>query len=293
MVIVRYKDREYSDRTVPIIDAEITKFMVAVVPADLEAQSLRPGHAGSGTCVTIGGRFFVATAAHVILDHKKLGYAITSETATDFVYLMKGSGTRGGRPRDDIDLGWLELHNEHARGLGREFLPLQRMRTHCNGRNEALAVAGAPIVDQHRDSSSRDKPILSLGAQWYPVGPLFKREELGEEPDLARRLYLHWPKHVEDNSGNVVEHPEAFGISGGGIWALNVAQENWSPRCIQLVGIEYSWEHRGVPDRFLRAYQMQLWLQMLAEDIPALRPEIEPFIEAGRHQLPRAGSGST
>ena len=289
-MIVRYKDKEYSERIVPIVDAEITKFIVAVVPADPQAQSLRPGDAGSGTCVTIGGRFFVATAAHVILEHKKLGYAITSETTTDFVYFMKGAGLRGGRQGDDVDLGWLELNNDHARALGREFLPLQRMRTHCNGRNEALAVSGAPTVDQQRDSSSRDKPILSLGAQWFSVGALLKREELGEDPDLARKLYLHWPKHVEDNSGTIVEHPEAFGISGGGVWALNLAQEGWGPRCIQLVGIEYSWAHRGVPDRFLRAYQIQLWLQMLAEDIPALRPEIEPFIEAGRYQFPRAGS---
>jgi hypothetical protein len=266
---------------VPLIDAEISKYVVGIVPVDRAARQLFPGDAGSGTCVTIGGRYFVATAAHVILDYQSKAFAISAPAMTDFVHRLKGAGLRGGGPRDDEDIGWLELTASHANTLERAFLPLARVRTHCDGNNEALAVAGAPIAYQTRDATPNEKPTLTVGAQWFPVAALGRQEDLNETPELSRRLYLHWPRLVDECDGNVVEQPDAPGMSGGGVWALNIEQPNWSARCAQLVGIEYSWAHRGVPDRFLRAYQIQLWLRMVADDHPELRAEIDPYIVAG------------
>lgn len=269
----------------PLIDAEINKHVVAVIPVDTGAGVPWTGHAGSGTCITVGGRFFVATAAHVIHEHRERPYLIASARTTDFVPFLKGAGFRGGKQGEAIDVGWLELTDAHAKALGRAFLNLQRLRTHCTGNGEALAICGAPITLQQKKPSPEGKPLLSVGAQCFMIQARGLKEDLGEEPDLTRNIYMHWPKRLVQNDGTSVEYPEAPGISGGGVWAVNANHPRWSASCIQLVGIEHSWAHRGVPDRFLRANQIQLWLQMLAEDLPALRGELAPLIAAGRFDL--------
>ena len=53
----------------------------------------------------------------------------------------------------------------------------------------------------------------------------------------------------------------------------------------QLVGIEYAWARTGVPDRYLKALQIQTWLEMVAEDIPELAPIINPYLAGARFGL--------
>ena len=50
-----------------------------------------------------------------------------------------------------------------------------------------------------------------------------------------------------------------------------------------MIGIENAVVRTRVPERYLKACQIQVWLAMVAEDVPALAPEIAPIISAGRH----------
>lgn len=76
-------------------------------------------------------------------------------------------------------------------------------------------------------------------------------------------------------------------MSGGGVWALNErADGNWRAEYIQLVGIEYAIERHAPAGRYLRAFQMQVWLRMLREEGAALASHIDPVIAAGRSIFP-------
>lgn len=73
-------------------------------------------------------------------------------------------------------------------------------------------------------------------------------------------------------------------MSGGGVWALNDRAQGWRADHMQLVGIEYA---LGIAPagRYLKAFQMQVWVWMLRDDLPELARDIEPILEAGRHAL--------
>jgi hypothetical protein len=94
-------------------------------------------------------------------------------------------------------------------------------------------------------------------------------------------MFLDWPKRLKDLDDEWRDLPEPNGMSGGGVWALNKRHRPWRPDVVQLVGIEYAVERRAAAGRYLRAFQMQVWLQMLREDVPELAKYIDPMLAAG------------
>ncbi len=280
----------YADARVPIINTEVKRYCCALVPILGEVLSdppvPAPGDSGSGTCVIIGGRYFIATAGHVMKGYPKTRFFVStpredSDLVLDFI---------DGNAVDDEergDVGWLELTAASAKIANREFLPLERIRTHCAGTEDELIVYGSP-VSRYKCSTAEDgKEVHTKLAQWWGTRALMDDHDI-REPSDPRRMYLKWPKWSLNHDGTRNEYPEPGGISGGAVWALNSKQPTWTGDHIQLVGIEYSQRRDGVPERYLRAYQMQVWLELLATDRAELRPIIEPHIAAGRFQPPRS-----
>lgn len=112
--------RPYSDPRVPLVNAELKKHAVAIVPIEPPSEAdalptLNSGAQGSGTRIRIEGRFFVATAAHVVLDFPNTRYAglrptprttrsrLSEEIAEAVLAAMsstfRGSSWHLGRPR--------------------------------------------------------------------------------------------------------------------------------------------------------------------------------------------------
>lgn len=104
------------------------------------------------------------------------------------------------------------------------------------------------------------------------------RDELGEQ-DYERRMHLEWPRFVIGHNDESYEYPEPSGISGGGVWSLNIGTHgsDWHPRYAQLAGIEFAVQ-KGSGYRYLLAQQIHVWLEMVAEDIPELAPTINAHL---------------
>jgi hypothetical protein len=108
---------------------------------------------------------------------------------------------------------------------------------------------------------------------------------LKEDLDSRRRIFLEWPTTAKDLAGEWHGYPEPKGMSGGGVWASNLSYAPWRADVVQLVGIEYAVERHAPAGRYLKAFQMQVWLKMLREDIPELAHQIDPILAAGRFAI--------
>lgn len=273
----------YADHRVPLVHQELSGYAVGIAPILDDGKNIDQSGLGSGTCIRVAGRFFVATAAHVIMGRPyNQNFILTPKTGQWSLRIVKG-GLRGGGPRDELDVGWLELHGRAAGNAGRHFLDVTRIRTHCIG-DEDLVVIGSPQQHQERWREEDGTPVLKANAGWWPTRGILDRRDLAEDVDSNRKIFLKWPGRREGHNGEWYEYPEPLGISGGGVWATNFSQTPWRPEFLQLVGIEYAVQ-RGPPDRYLRAFQMQVWLEMLREDAPELAKHIDPILAAGRFQI--------
>jgi hypothetical protein len=273
----------YADPLVPRIHDEIEKYGVAIVPIlpnlmpDLSAP-------GSGTCVRIGGRYFVATAAHVVQHKETETFFIGTPVRSNGVLRIINRGSRGGPQGEDLDVAWLELHPRAAAAAERNFLDVARMRTHASGDGETdLLVFGAPANEMVVGREDDGSPFFQPHASWWLARALMDPRDLGEAADFEKRMYLEWPRSRLGHNGETYPYPEAPGMSGGAVWAVNASAPSWRPENIQFVGVEYSWKTGGgAAYRFLRAFQAQVWLEMVADDLPELRRFIDPVLAAGR-----------
>jgi hypothetical protein len=180
-------------------------------------------------------------------------------------------------------VGWLELTARAAAIADRSFLDLARVRTYCRG-DEDLLFIGASQRDQETSMHDDGRRIVTRIAQWVPTRGILDQCDLADELDLDH-IFLKWPARHRDHDGTCHELPEPKGMSGGGVWAPNLSHQPWRATLMQLVGIEYA-IGSAPAGRYLKAFQMQVWLEMLREDLPELAPHIDPVIAAGRVHLP-------
>jgi hypothetical protein len=88
---------------------------------------------------------------------------------------------------------------------------------------------------------------------------------------------------VTGHNDESYEYPEAPGLSGGAIWSLNIKShgQEWRADQAQLIGVEFAVQ-RDQGYRYLIGQQIHLWLEMLAEDVPALAPVIGQHLAGAR-----------
>lgn len=276
----------YADPRVPQIDAELRKYSVAIVPVEDTGAALpvaNPLEQGSGTCIRIDGRFFVATAAHVVPNFPSTRYAVLTPSTTDWVLRVLRGGRRGGGVRDELDVAWLELAPRAAAAAGRHFLDLSRLAPYRDGAEEDLCVYGAPVQDRQSGKKNGRPSITAVASMWATRA--MTGEEIGEV-DRERRLHLLWPRMVMGHNENPYEYPEAPGLSGGAIWSVNTRAhgEAWRADQAQLIGIEFA-AHRARGYRYLIGQQIHIWLEMVAADLPELAPTIDPYLAGARFAL--------
>jgi hypothetical protein len=277
---------QYADPRVPAINDELSKHAVGIMPMieKPEGHDVDPLQQGSGTCIRIGGRFFVATAAHVIQNYPQEYYAVFSPEPLDGAVKIRGGGKRGGG-NGERDIAWLELTSGAAALLRRSFLDLARIAPYHDGKNDDLCVYGAPLQDRTRGELN-GKPVYSAGgSMWATRAP--SPEELPREPK-SDEVHLLWPRSVVGHDGERYDYPEASGISGGAVWALNVRghDQDWRADQAQLIGIEFA-QRKEHACRHLVAQRMWCWLEMVAEDVPELRDLIETHLKGSSLMLAR------
>jgi hypothetical protein len=273
---------KYADPRVLFLSREVQKYTIAVAPLDT------PLGQGSGTCVRVGGRFFVATAAHVIGDYPDRPYAMITPASQGRTPRILRGGKRGGGPRDDLDIGWLELEPHATSPMERHFLDLARLAPYWDGGGKALRVCGVPVEGAER-GDREGTPFYRPHMQDLPTR-ILSNDEVGFKIDAPRRIYVDWPKYIDAHNNDIEEFPLPSGISGGGLWALNLSEhDEWKPEQSQLIGIEFATDKSNLR-RYLICQKIHLWLEMMAEDIPELASTINEHLNGSKLVLPRPQS---
>jgi hypothetical protein len=231
------------------------------------------GPIGSGTLFTVVGRYFVSTAAHVIMDEQLDDLEIPVTTRpSNLRALLKGYGWRGGGPRDPVDVGWIEIQQATARPMDRRFLHIDRMRLRvAHDGSDAAFVLGFPGTEIEKPRSPEEGVLRSTGVGYCTA--TLGEGALGARFKPAFDTYLAYPDLSYDqvDEGWLKRAPDAPGMSGGSIWLLGQLEGAvWDPSMARMVAIDQSWL-RG---EWLRGTKVQHWLRMLIDDVAEVRAAV-------------------
>ncbi len=243
---------------------------VAIVTWDTDSDA-PPKALGSGTCISVGDRYFVATAAHVLEGCRN-----------DQIFLMPGSkeplpkqwipiigrGERGGGSNDPVDIAWLEVDPHAISALQKVFCPLSRLLSGVfHVPDDWIFFIGYPIA-QVPQELFKERKLRVQPVGYYTETLPVKRWPQAKKGDPSIDIYIDYNQHaLLDKMPFKMIHPE--GMSGGGIWLANLIPNKgmWSPDQAQLLGIEHASDD-GLS--YARGTQIQHWLRMLKEDVPSL-----------------------
>lgn len=229
---------------------------------------------GSGTCIKIGERFFIATAAHNLSGFRDDQIAIARSTriSSDFVRFLARHSTSGDSS-DLIDLGWIELNSSDAKNLGKDFLSLDDLELGVSHRSQSkVVVAGHPAdrVDQEQF------PLINLECVTLMCNLLLPSQ--ASLPKNADRDVVvdYQEMGVDSKSGRAFRTPPANGLSGGGIWLVSMESSGvWDPSSTRLIAVERSWDRAT---RQVFGTQIQHWLMLLRASLPELQESLDPRV---------------
>lgn len=220
----------------------------------------RPGFSpecGSATCVEIGARWFLATAAHNI-DHivadENLRLLPRGERSHSGIPFVRRSHPRSAEY--PYDVGWLEVDAASARRLGLLPVPVEQLEPK-HQIPDAYFIQGYPSGEVEANASAGFDP-LSLSVAVVSVEPTSPEAAIG----------LEYPPASEADTGLQLVHPRGF--SGGGVWTFT-GLEVWPYINVEreyLVGIitEYA-----SGKKTLNVASIEVWLELVYLDNPELK----------------------
>lgn len=242
---------------------------------------------GSGTCVRIGDRYFIATAAHVICDAPINELCLVPEggpTPHSRRVALLGMKWSGGGDYDDIDVGWIEVEPAAAKRMnGKTFITLDRVLPFCTPKRgkQMILLWGAPwaLVDQ-RALQEHYRVDVRFATFLTPPLPRSRWPWRGKG---RNDIFLSYPtndqttRRVSDDAPAVPPNPQ--GMSGGGMWLHEFSDEVWLPERSMLIGIDRSW---SPSEQYARGTRIEHWLRLVAKDFPDLRAEIRAHLKQSR-----------
>ena len=252
---------------------------VAILTADEQG---RYGGHGSGTCIRIGERFLIATAAHVVADVplERLGVLMWRGWG-QIVPRVLGRGVRGGGDDDLLDIAWLEIPAPFAAMAPRLWVPLDRLDLLPQAPRTYAFAYGAP-EEQSREVSLQGRPAFAFNPMGFASKTISRTTGAKVPADWDYDVFLDYPDAPRHE---VPDHwlkrvPRAGGMSGCGIWTVRpTSAAVWSPEYAGLAAVQHSWHSE---ERWLRGTLIRHWLEMVREDIPALAPEIDAHLRGER-----------
>jgi len=245
----------------------------------------KPPPNGSATCIEIGGRHFVATAAHNLnnlesLRNLSLGAFGEIGKFTRLSPKLINKGRRGGWDYDRVDIAWLEIEPRAVPSWteewGRRFVTLDRMW-----------LGKAADVDKHvcclgqAYESLKFLTVNGIPTVGFRPLPYLSGTKRSEDPE--HQMWVHYARVMHSMEGQK-DAPDPAGFSGCGLWFVNPKQNGlWTPERAQLAAIEHGW----LPEsECLTGTLMRHWVQMIREDIPELAHFIDPFLKPTENATP-------
>jgi hypothetical protein len=236
------------------------------------------GTVSSGTLVQIGSRFFIATAAHNLtpINDNCLYIAYGKEPVYEpFRFVRRKPLLNETEP--EFDVGYIEISHDTAKSMNeKEFLPLNRINPFINFWPTRVFLTGFPAEMVSLESDLKNKFVSDA------IGYLTETKKLNElkcnYDELTDIVVDYEPKSIFVEKQTGITMPQPFGLSGGGLWALPITQQEklWTPNNTMLIGIKNSWVEMS---NIVRCIQIQYWLKCVAADYPDLEKIIAEYLE--------------
>ena len=216
----------------------------------------------TGTCLRVGGRFFVSTVAHATAEYRDDQIWIVharNREAQERIPLLQ----RFERIADGVDLALLEISADSARISQREFATEGAFGDPPRGPGRhILHIHGYPA--QFVSAGELKRQRLRYGGVSFTTLPM-SLDDYPERADPSRDVafaYLESGRRVEDERS--LPLPDPGGLSGAGIWSLdpNARGPLLGAHNARWVGIQRAWirERRiayGNKTELLRAFLLE------------------------------------
>ena len=220
------------------------------------SKNVQPTSVGSGTCVTVNGRFFICTAGHVIenLELEQIRIVSTDEYTPLTIPLLAARAVNSG----ELDVGYLELDAPAAKALGKTFVDVESILLEPKSLdNEVVVIVGFPSEDVKAENL-----YYTLGLMTFvTIGK--EESKWGSGIDRTVRFELNYPDFLVEAGKSVpIAMPKPKGVSGGGIWVTEINDHKvWHPGKAKLAGIQQCW----IPSQgTIRANWMNQWLPLVS-----------------------------
>lgn len=228
---------------------------------------------GSGTCVEIGNRLFVATAAHNFKDLQNGGRVVLFSGRGSTLIRLKEVGHNYlsyGAPKT-LDVAWVEINQDSAAQSNLLGIPLRSIAPYHSLDESYYSITGIPSERSKIDIENKQARVTLL--------PIIYYTHAASKPGVADAdLFLNYPIGSVNTENQLVPTDDPYGMSGGGIWytpPMDVSQV-WSLAAYPLVGIVVSFLPQS---RQICGLQMHRWLSLLHKDHPELSKHLEPLLE--------------
>lgn len=247
--------------------------------------NLRKVEVASGVFVGIGGRIFLATTAHSILNPPTGRIAMIGGLKVDIRDNVPQILSFGFADDEELkDVAFLEVEKEFVeQQLKKTAIPLSRIYPCGAGQDHHQTFAcGYPgLLTENAMVGQRECHSLFTMQSW--ANTTLTPDEWtilpeGHRPcDPAIDVFIPYPLTDEickNGTPSTETLVEPFGMSGGGYWQPNLAlQESvWTPEYYCLIAIQSRWWKRG---RYLQATQVIHWLRLVWEHHRDLRRILE------------------
>jgi len=132
-------------------------------------------------------------------------------------------------------------------------------------------LQGYPAAAVERPAEAKGRLLLESA----PLLTLSIAPTRRKGPPDPGTFAVEWPPH--DGSLDKLL-PGPHGVSGGGVWLFSKLQDHdvWSPGRSRLVGLASKWREQDKEEVVVR---IELWLELVANQIPELRGEIKTILQ--------------
>lgn len=236
--------------------------------------------------VSIGSRWFLATAAHTFPTSPSGKFRILSENRLNIEHDPMPGFLKSRRDLT-LDIGYLELDPDTAGpflGPVHAPCPIEQLATVGIGPARApIALVGSPSQFLKVDLAAHDivPKVMTYLTSPLPHGewPAFwpsNSPPLSPDRDIMLEFTQHDAVTLGESVAISLTSPE--GYSGGGIWDLGLRPKQlWSPSHMKLIGIQSSWHDS---QRICRSTQVIHWIRMVHADYPDLRSSLDSLFPA-------------
>jgi hypothetical protein len=229
---------------------------------------------GTGTCIQIGGRYLVATAAHIFektpATYQAAVVCLTESGST--IWPTSWPRIRGGAD-ELVDVAFLELESAVATTTGRSFIQVRTLDPFYQEAASDLAfVYGYPWPVEMLEKGATGRDRFGLVTVADMTGFLVTSSQQENEPFDLRVRYTRPLERGAPPPGRVHRLPDPRGLSGGAVWAMTGAGQDARLRVVGTVRAWCETEH------WLQCDRIGHWMQFVADERPDVRLEIEGIL---------------